>query len=277
VRSTGSGAGCGGHWPLCNGLVIPRQPALETIIEYTHRFSSGLALVLVAGMLYLPFRTFPSGHRVRKAAIWAGILIILEALLGAGLVVFELVGGNNSVTRAVVGAAHLLNTFLLLASLSLACSWSTWEPGPILPVGRSWVFWLTIGLLGVLFIGMTGEIAALGDTLFPPVSVADGFRQDLAPDSHFLLRLRGLHPIVAVAISFILIGLARVQGTGGGSITRISSLLFGLTIIQLIAGTLNLFLLATVSRKRRRLAHSRRIERTFYPKPVLSCSTRYSR
>ena len=213
-----------------------------------HRIGRRLrrALVLVAGMLYVAFRTFPRGHRVRRAATWAGILIILEALLGAGLVVFELVGGNTSVTRAVVGAAHLLNTFLLLASVGLACSWSTWEPGPILPMGRGLSFWLTLGLLGILFIGMTGVIAALGDTLFPPMSIAEGFIQDIDPSSHFLLRLRGFHPVIALAISFLLIALARAQRVGRGSAWRITGLLIVLTVIQIIAGVLNVFLLAPI-------------------------------
>ncbi len=27
VRATGSGAGCGSHWPTCNGEILPRAPA----------------------------------------------------------------------------------------------------------------------------------------------------------------------------------------------------------------------------------------------------------
>ena len=48
VRATGSGAGCGAHWPLCNGEVIPRPESLATWIEFSHRLSSGLDLILVA-------------------------------------------------------------------------------------------------------------------------------------------------------------------------------------------------------------------------------------
>jgi heme A synthase len=53
VRATGSGAGCGSHWPSCNGEVIPRSPSSETMIEFTHRLTSGLALILVAILLVL--------------------------------------------------------------------------------------------------------------------------------------------------------------------------------------------------------------------------------
>ena len=41
VRITGSGAGCGEHWPDCNGQVVPRDPGVETLIEFTHRATSG--------------------------------------------------------------------------------------------------------------------------------------------------------------------------------------------------------------------------------------------
>ncbi|MFN8454080.1 MAG: COX15/CtaA family protein [Anaerolineae bacterium] len=50
VRASGSGAGCGSHWPLCNGEVIPRTPQMETLVEFTHRLTSGLALLLVIGL-----------------------------------------------------------------------------------------------------------------------------------------------------------------------------------------------------------------------------------
>src|SRR5689334_1905422 len=44
VRATGSGAGCGSHWPLCNGEFLPSAPQTKTAIEFTHRVTSGLSL-----------------------------------------------------------------------------------------------------------------------------------------------------------------------------------------------------------------------------------------
>ena len=46
VRATRSGDGCGSHWPVCNGELIPVAPALKTVIEYTHRLTSGLDRLL---------------------------------------------------------------------------------------------------------------------------------------------------------------------------------------------------------------------------------------
>ena len=102
VRATGSGAGCGSHWPTCNGEIIPRADEVETLIEFTHRLTSGLAFLLVLGMLIWALRAYPKGHRVRKASGAAMIFIISESLVGAGLVLFEWVAGNISASRVIV-------------------------------------------------------------------------------------------------------------------------------------------------------------------------------
>jgi cytochrome c oxidase assembly protein subunit 15/protoheme IX farnesyltransferase len=109
VRASGSGAGCGDHWPLCNGELIPRPEQLETLIEFAHRITSGVALIGVGALVIGAWRTFPAGHRVRKAAGLSGLFIIVEALLGAGLVLLELVAYNVSIARAYWMAGHLVS------------------------------------------------------------------------------------------------------------------------------------------------------------------------
>src|SRR5262249_21494275 len=89
VRATGSGAGCGSHWPLCNGEVVPRSPTAATLIELGHRVTSGLAALLVVGLVAGAWRAFPRGHAVRRCALAALVLMVLEALIGAGLVLLE--------------------------------------------------------------------------------------------------------------------------------------------------------------------------------------------
>ena len=91
VRATGSGAGCGSHWPTCNGEVIPRDPSIQTMIEYSHRTTSGLALLAVTALLVVARRLFPAGHHVRRGAAASMVLILTEAAIGAGLVLFGLV------------------------------------------------------------------------------------------------------------------------------------------------------------------------------------------
>jgi hypothetical protein len=86
VRATGSGAGCGSHWPTCKGEIIHRPEAVETLIELSHRATSGVALILVLILLIWAFRAYPKGHLVRKGATATAAFILIEALLGAGLV-----------------------------------------------------------------------------------------------------------------------------------------------------------------------------------------------
>src|SRR5512139_38143 len=124
VRATGSGAGCGKHWPTCNGAIVPRAPAVETAIEFAHRATSGLALLSVLALLLWALRAFPRGHAARKASAWAMALMITEALVGAGLVLFGWVAKDTSPGRGWAMAVHLTNTFLLLAAIALAADWS---------------------------------------------------------------------------------------------------------------------------------------------------------
>jgi len=236
VRVTGSGAGCGEHWPDCNGEIVPRDPSAETLVEFTHRATSGLALIAVVALVVWAWRAFEKGHRVRKASAFALIFILAEALLGAGLVIFGLVGDNASPARAIVMSIHLVNTFLLLGGMALAAIWATHEDPLDLKSPR--IRWLWISCALIFAVGITGAIAALGDTLFPSKSLAEGIAADMNPTSHFLLRLRGLHPIVAVTCAIVLY----LQATRWPS--KEGKRLQWLVVIQIVAGLVNLALLA---------------------------------
>ena len=198
VRASGSGAGCGEHWPLCNGEILPQSPATATLIEFTHRITSGIALLLVIGLFWWSRRAFPAGHRARTAALWSLVFIGSEALVGAGLVLLHLVGDDASPLRAIYLAVHLLNTFLLLAALALTAHWATHDAPWQRPGAGAAPWLLGAGLLAVLIVGMSGAVTALGDTLFPSASLAAGFREDASPTAHFLVRLRVLHPVLAL-------------------------------------------------------------------------------
>ncbi|MFQ3677850.1 MAG: heme o synthase [Fimbriimonadaceae bacterium] len=212
VRATGSGDGCGVFWPLCHGQVIPIGPSTATILEYTHRVTSGLAGLLVFAMLVWAFRVFGKGHIVRKAAIASSVFLIVSAFIGAKLVLFSLVGENDSAARAVVMSLHLVNTLLLVGSIAATAYWGSGNPVPRLK-GQGPVAWaLGLGLLGLVVLGMSGAIAALGATLFPTESLAQGLQRDFSPTAHFLERLRVLHPLIATSVSLyliLLVGLVR--------------------------------------------------------------------
>ncbi len=256
VRASGSGAGCGAHWPLCNGEVIPRAPALETIIELTHRATSGVALLLVVGQLAWARRIAPRRGPLWWAAHAAMALMLTEALVGAGLVLFEMVAENASLARAWWLAAHLLNTFGLLAMLGLV-PWLASRAGATRSTFGAVLraVWQAAGrerglllaaLGGTLLLGMTGAITALGDTLFPSRSLAEGFAQDVSPTAHLLVRLRVIHPTLAVAMAAVLLLTAGVCAARRPSIEtrRFGLAVAALVLTQLLAGVVNLVLLA---------------------------------
>jgi len=248
VRATGSGAGCGAHWPTCNGEVIPRAPQMETLIEFTHRLSSGLVLLLVIGLVVWAYRAFPKGDPVRWGALFSLFFTITEALVGAGLVLFELVADNDSMARAWSMAIHLVNTFLLLGAVTLTAWWASGGAQVRLrnqgAVGRV----LAAGFLGMLLLGISGAITALGDTLFPAGSLAEGIRQDFSPTAHILIQLRIWHPVIAVAVGFYLFFGARfvAQQRHTALTRRFAWGVMALFGIQLIAGVVNLALLAPI-------------------------------
>ena len=248
VRATGSGAGCGGHWPLCNGDILPRAPAVETLIEYSHRIMSGLSLLLVGLLLYWAWRLFLRGDRIRKGALFAALLVVLEAMIGAGLVLFDLVGGNTSSTRAVVGALHLINTFMLLGALTLTALWSSQRETRKLQLRSPHVVLLVLALLGVLIIGVSGAIAALGDTLFPTETLSEGIAMDLDPSTHFLVRLRLLHPVISVAVGLYIVLFMRILQLRGSrmDLNTLGWIVSTLVLIQWLAGVVNLMMLAPV-------------------------------
>lgn len=247
VRATGSGAGCGSHWPLCDGQVVPRAPSLEQSIEYAHRVTSGLALVAVVALAIAAFRARPAGHPVRRAAIWSVLLIVIEALLGAGLVLFELVAENASAARAVAMAAHLVNTFLLLGALALTARAAADRPAPRLAARpRMAAAWLaTLALVAIA--GASGAIAALGDTLFPARDLAHAIEQDLSPTAHALLRLRLAHPALAALAAAAALALAGRWTLAGSARASWPRAVVVLTLLQVVVGVVNVALLAPVA------------------------------
>ncbi len=250
VRASGSGAGCGRHWPLCNGVVVPTAPASATLIEFAHRLTSGLALLLVVALAVWIYRTHQPGHRVRRAAAWSMAFIVIEALIGAGLVLLGLVGDDSSSLRAIYLAGHLGNTFALLGALTTTVLWiDQAEPSPrAAPTGR--LRTMTTWALGlVLVVAMTGAITALGDTLFPTDSLREGPGQDGSATAHFLIRLRVIHPALAVVSAIVvLLTASRALGATHAPSTRTAARWFGgLMVAQVTIGVINLWLLVPIA------------------------------
>ncbi len=245
VRATGSGAGCGNHWPLCNGQVIPLAPTLHTVIEFTHRSMTGGATLAVALLLVLAFRSTAKGQAARGAAVLSGVLLLNEALLGALLVKLGYVTDNRSVGRVVVLAIHLSNTLLLLGALTMTAR--------LLGTGQRWTemqahrgarTWVGVGLAATLLVGVSGSLAALGDTLFPSVSLRSAIAQDFAATAPWLLRLRWVHPASAVIAGLFVVYLGvRARNLGARGTAKLVGLLL---VAQFVLGAADVFLLAPV-------------------------------
>ena len=204
VRASKAGDGCGAHWPTCQGQLLPPPGHLNTIIEFSHRISTTLLPLATLLLLIWSFKAFAAGSAVRKAAAWSVILTLAEGLIGAGLVLFRWVAHDKSAGRAFAMPAHLIVTFLLLGALALAAWWGG-GGRPVKLRGQGAMGWiLGAGIFSVILLGITGAIAALGDTLFPAANVATGLRQDFSPGAHFLLKLRVYHPLLAMSCGLFL-------------------------------------------------------------------------
>jgi heme A synthase len=204
---------------------------------------------MVLGMLIWAWRVYPKGHQVRKASGAAMIFMITEALVGAGLVLFEWVAGNISIARVIVMGIHLLNTHLLLASIVLTAWWASGGHSLKLkdqPASLKWRF--VIGILGVLILSMAGAVTALGDTLFPVETLAEGIQQDFSPAAHLIVRLRVWHPVIATLVGLYLILFSISMAIDRREVwnKRFAIALGSLFAVQLAAGMINLILLAPV-------------------------------
>jgi len=246
VRATSSGAGCGAHWPLCNGAVIPLAPTLKTIVEFAHRATSGLILIMTVLLWWMAAKTFPSGHAALRAAKWSLVFVVIEALIGAGIVLLRLVEDNASLARAIYIAGHLTNTLMLVGCytwtiVSAKPAAVSWPPAK----SAQWERWMRGALAGLIVVAAVGAVVALGDTLFPSATLSQGFAADRDPAAHFLIRLRVWHPAFAVAISALVITIVvRSDAMDEPALRTPARALVWLVVAQVALGALNLLTLA---------------------------------
>lgn len=246
VRATGSGAGCGNHWPLCNGEVIPTSPRIATMIEFTHRAMTGGATITILALLMWTFRATRGRHLARLFAVASTVLLLNEAFLGALLVKLGYVVHDQSPGRFIVLPIHLANTLLLLAALALTAHLLARESGFMNgSVEYRFVGLSVIGLASTIAVGVTGSLAALGDTLFPTATLAQAFAQDLSQSSPWVLRLRWMHPAASLLAGLFVIGIIWVSGTRQDSTNRrLANWVIGLLLSQLALGLADVLLRA---------------------------------
>jgi heme a synthase len=253
TRATGAGNGCGNHWPLCNGTVMQHSASIDTIIEFTHRITSGISFFALVALLAWTFARTARGHLARPAAVAALVFTVIEAILGALLVKLGLTAQSQSPLRAPYLALHFTNTLLLMAALAftahMLCRTRGFMRNDIELVAPAGAF---AGILLVLVVGVTGSLAALGDTLFPANSLGMAFRDDLSARSAWLVRWRWTHPAVAflasVFLIWILVRAVRRSSIGNAQwdSRKLSALVLMLLAAQYVLGVLDVTLLAPV-------------------------------
>ena len=248
VRATGSGAGCGNHWPSCNGVLVPRSPQTATMIEFAHRLTAGLSTLLVIALAVWAFRALPKRHAGRRAAVMAVVLTFVEAGIGAGLVLLEKVAKDESFARVVYLSVHLVNTFLLVGAIALAAWLASGAPRVQWRGTNVWRWPALLGLAATLVLGVSGAVTALGDTLYPSASFLDGIKSDFAPTAHALIRFRVYHPLLAMLVggylgAFAVFALLKRRDA---SVRALAPALLGLILVQWALGGLDAVLLAPV-------------------------------
>lgn len=250
VRATGSGAGCGRDWPRCQGSFLPLQQGIATWIEYSHR---ALSLVALLMGIWLLARALRMRKELPGFLPWTLVscgFLVVEALIGAGTVLTGLTGENVSVARGLLVAFHLLNSLLLMGALALATVHA--YPGHSEGFGWSGLTRLNllmiIGLLGMMMVMFSGGIAAMGNTMFPSESLQSGLAADFDASSHPLIRIRILHPFLALGVGACLwVSFAlSVKLRPMAQVRKFRAILAGVFGLQLLVGTVNLALLGPI-------------------------------
>jgi len=266
VRASLSGDGCGEHWPLCNGQVLPVEAALKTWIELTHRVTSGIAWIASLVLLLWARRVWPAPHPTRRYAAWAFVFMCTESLVGAALVLLRLVADNPDFARAYWMGAHLINTFLLLSALAFAALTAS-GARPWRLRGHPFGALLATAGLAILLVGMTGAVTALGDTVFRPTTESSfgekidhaqqalgqlgaraGQEESHATDTHIFVQLRVIHPLLALATAaFMLFMSGSILGRVSDRVLRQLAMgISALVLVQVGIGFLNVAWLAPV-------------------------------
>lgn len=246
VRITGAGAGCGDHWPLCDGVVVPQSFDTHRLIEFSHRATSSLNGLVVIVLAVAAWRLTPKEHAARSMSLLTIGLIILEGLVGGLQVLFGLTAKSTDPARGFFQGIHLANTFALVGSLFMTVLLSY---GYALPRVRfqGLGLWSWVGLALTLFLGMAGAVTALGDLLFVPAASntpIETIKQDYAATASIIENLRLVHPLMAILGSAFLVWLSLSLARMNSFAQRWNYALLGILALQMAVGLMNVMLKA---------------------------------
>jgi heme A synthase len=220
VQATESGAGCGEHWPRCDGSLIPAIGDAHTAVEFTHRIVTTVLSISFIVMVVVARRLFGHGHRVWRAALWATGFLILEIFLGAALVLFGWVEADASWGRV----AHF------------ASGHSGFTVDPTAQRDR----YILAAVAILILIAVSGTLNSLADTLY----FTDAVNVDETPIAALLVNIRGIHPAIAIGGGAIIFYLVHRTAAGATATTQQLALAIqGVIGLQFLVGIFNIILL----------------------------------
>jgi len=245
LRAGNYGDGCGDHWPLCGDTNTPLMGTFARWIEGSHRISTALCGPLALLLVYLAYRHFPRGDYGRKAAIGVLGMTLFEGAIGAFLVKFKLVAQNDSINRAAVMAVHCVSTFVLVGFLvTLLLATKGWRSphfraqGPVVPI-------LGMAVAGIIMLGISGAVSALAHQIHKVDNVMEAA---MRADSHWMVRLQPLHPLIAVSVTlyiFLAVGLIN-HLRPDPNVKKAGEWLMLSFAIQILVGSLNIVMDAPI-------------------------------
>lgn len=254
LRASKSGDGCGMHWLTCHGEVLPTAPEFKTVIEFTHRIMSAVdglfMLILLGWSIWLWRRSRSDQDRsVLKTTAAAFFFVLTEGAIGAGLVLTGNTAETLTAARPFWMAAHLINTFILLAFLTLTARRASGSAGLKFRVEPKYIGAIAFVIVAILVVGISGSIAALSNMIFPSGTLSESVAKDFSETSHVLLRLRLLHPTSAILASVFVIfvsGWLAKQRFGDKVVLRWSNVLAILILLQIAFGAATLLMLGPI-------------------------------
>lgn len=243
VRVSLSGDGCGESWPLCQGSIVPPERGTKTFVELTHRITSALTGVFAIVAVLWARRLAARGSLLRRAAAASLFFVVFEGLVGAAQVKLGYVAENPSEARGYWAALHLANTFFMLFAMSWLVRAAAGVEAPRRLFSRQTALdWL--GIAALVAVAAMGAVTALGDTVFPAASFAEGLRQKAAHDAHIFVRLRVVHPVLAIAVSALLVARHLPRALGDHPGREWDRGLVALVFAQIVLGVVNVLLAA---------------------------------
>lgn len=254
LRASKSGDGCGEHWLTCNGELIPAAPQFKTVIEFSHRMTTavdGLVMLVLVGWAIWIWRVSRTrqSRMVLYAALGSLFFVITEAAVGAGLVLTGNVAEAVTDARPFWAIGHLANTFILLAFLTMTAWLASGERRLRFAGEGKAILFLIIAVAGLLFVGMSGSLAALSNMLFPSATLAEGIAKDFSAASNIILRLRLSHPILSILIGVYLIflsGWLKAKSENDRKVAWWSNAVSILVILQIAFGAATLLTLGPI-------------------------------